>query len=638
MNEKVFELPFLRIKRVGEKGLKAADRRIESILNMRDLRSYQKILRKKFNRVMGPLPDIKRQVPVALGKTFRYADIEVQQVTAVSENGYDITGWFFRRYDLKNSIPGIVVAMGHAELASLQPSYFKLSLYAAKCGFCVFAFDPPGQGARREVFYPGDHPVYWSPCNQHQHLGAVSTQAGINLTRFFVSDCMTAVSVLCQNPDVDSERIGFAGQSGGGNQTYYAMAADPRVKAAVPAQSGYTRRGEFMMAVVDDIEQDHLNAWSEGLDKQEMTLLFAPKPVRILSEFGNLSDGGIFRQIAPVYERIGYSDRIEIASGSLDHTFGPACREITLNWFFRHLDCADHLAVEPTMLKVEEFRLKLVSHVKRINARDRGIVKLCQDRVAERTRSKKNVKQTIKSTPWLRASFSSRRYPVENEQGRATSRIRTGKYFCRLQSDYAIPFSVTTGQKKKGVTIIADEAGCESAWTGKMIRSATSRSRRVIALDVFNCGKVRSTVKKPKEGFIAKHWWLYGPDHIHSQQAFMAGKCSAGLALEEIRAVIHSAGVKEAEPLFLAGRGWPGLSMLLLSATDDRVSGCRLSRVPESLEMLVNAGCQILDYNYIIPGLVMDIDLPEIIAGTPSVKYCIDEPVRPLSVPDTRLF
>jgi dienelactone hydrolase len=49
----------------------------------------------------------------------------------------------------------------------------------------------------------------------------------------FLAEDMKAVDVLCKRPDVDPERIGCGGLSGGGLRTAYLGGADPRIKSAV---------------------------------------------------------------------------------------------------------------------------------------------------------------------------------------------------------------------------------------------------------------------------------------------------------------------------------------------------------------------------------------------------------------------
>src|SRR6202171_3103541 len=61
--------------------------------------------------------------------------------------------------------------------------------------------------------------------------------AGLTLLGCQVYDNRRAVDYLLTRPEVDEDRLGITGASGGGNQTMYAGALDERFKAVVPVCS-----------------------------------------------------------------------------------------------------------------------------------------------------------------------------------------------------------------------------------------------------------------------------------------------------------------------------------------------------------------------------------------------------------------
>ena len=58
---------------------------------------------------------------------------------------------------------------------------------------------------------------------------------GRNTARFEIWDGMRAIDYLQSRPEVDPQRIGCTGNSGGGTQTSYLMALDDRIRAAAPS-------------------------------------------------------------------------------------------------------------------------------------------------------------------------------------------------------------------------------------------------------------------------------------------------------------------------------------------------------------------------------------------------------------------
>ena len=63
-------LPFIRVRGIGAKAWRRADRRIESIRSMADLETVQAELRERFDRMLGPRPDTRAVVPFTEGQAF----------------------------------------------------------------------------------------------------------------------------------------------------------------------------------------------------------------------------------------------------------------------------------------------------------------------------------------------------------------------------------------------------------------------------------------------------------------------------------------------------------------------------------------------------------------------------------------
>ena len=99
----------------------------------------------------------------------------------------------------------------------------------AKLGFFVLAVDAFGAGERAIGKALGEY---------HGEMAAATLwPVGRPLSGIQVYENMRAVDYLISRPEVDAERIGITGASGGGNQSMYAGAWDERLKAVVPVCS-----------------------------------------------------------------------------------------------------------------------------------------------------------------------------------------------------------------------------------------------------------------------------------------------------------------------------------------------------------------------------------------------------------------
>ena len=113
-----------------------------------------------------------------------------------------------------------------------------------KEGFVVLAYDPVGQGERRYYWDPATNaneiggPVTW----EHSLPGQLLLLIGQDLTHYRIWDGMRAIDYLLTRPEVDPQRIGCCGQSGGGTLTTFISALDERVKCAAAHEGGMHRR------------------------------------------------------------------------------------------------------------------------------------------------------------------------------------------------------------------------------------------------------------------------------------------------------------------------------------------------------------------------------------------------------------
>ncbi len=175
--------------------------------------------------------------------------------------------------------PALVLACGHAETSK---AYYRfVAEEAVKAGLMTLCFDPTGQGERHESW----NYLRWQPRTdgmEHDRLGELALLMGGNMAGVFAFDCMRAVDYLLTRPEVDGERIGFMGASGGGMQTTWAATLDERIAVACPC-CFITSIDQLLNArEPSDSEQNPPGMLAEGLEYCDFLGMMAPKPVLIL--------------------------------------------------------------------------------------------------------------------------------------------------------------------------------------------------------------------------------------------------------------------------------------------------------------------------------------------------------------------
>ena len=128
--------------------------------------------------------------------------------------------------------------------ATARPSdeYQSMGALLALNGMAALVFDAIDESERMQ--YHGERGPYvfdknWGPYLHgtygHQMVGIGSILLGRNTARIEICDTMRAIDYLQSRPEVDPQRIGCTGNSGGGIVTAYMVALDDRVQAAAPS-------------------------------------------------------------------------------------------------------------------------------------------------------------------------------------------------------------------------------------------------------------------------------------------------------------------------------------------------------------------------------------------------------------------
>lgn len=149
------------------------------------------------------------------------------------------------------------------------------------------------------------------PENQHW-FGAHLDLVGANGIGLFYLAAKKGLDYLHEHPDVDKDRIGMTGLSGGGWQTVLLSALDERVRAVVPVaghSSLVSRIEDFGSGDIGDWEQKGSDVLSE-FEYTHLTALIAPRP---LLQIHNAEDifrshrvkPGTFDALAPIWDLYG---------------------------------------------------------------------------------------------------------------------------------------------------------------------------------------------------------------------------------------------------------------------------------------------------------------------------------------------
>jgi hypothetical protein len=223
--------------------------------------------------------------------------------------------------------------VGHGADGKASRSHALLAAGLALKAFVALTYDPLGQGERQQSA--------GGPTAQHTYANGQMMLIGENVARYRIWDAIRGLAYLVSRPDVDPERLGCTGCSGGGTVTTYVAALDDRVRVAAPACSITTWQELLTKLGPQDGEQSFPGFLKEGLNMGDYVALFAPKPYLIVStteDFYSIAGAReVYQEAKRFYRLYGAEERIGHQIGPGGHGVPQVNREGIYAWFQRWL-------------------------------------------------------------------------------------------------------------------------------------------------------------------------------------------------------------------------------------------------------------------------------------------------------------
>ena len=335
------------MRAVGE----ALDRRAaeyEKLKTPEQLAAYQRRMRKFFVEALGGFPERTPLNAQVVGKE-RRDGYRVEKIIFESQPRHYVTATLYLP-DAKPPYPGVLVPCGHSANGKACDPYQRVCILLATNGLAAFCYDPIDQGERYQLLDAKGKPRAGGT-TAHCLVGVGSTLVGRNTATYRIWDGMRAIDYLQSRKEIDGERIGCTGNSGGGTLTSYLMALDERIRCAAPSCYLTSLRRLCETIGPQDAEQNIFGQIAGGMDHAEYVIMRAPKPTLICAATGDFFDiGGTwdsFRKAKRFYARLGFAERVDLIETDAKHGFSSQLRVAAVRWMRRWLLGADDAITEP---------------------------------------------------------------------------------------------------------------------------------------------------------------------------------------------------------------------------------------------------------------------------------------------------
>jgi dienelactone hydrolase len=432
---------------------------------------------------------------------------------------------------------------------------------------------------------------------------------------------MRGIDYLASRKDVDAQRIGAEGCSGGGTATAYLAALDDRVKAAGVA-CYITSFSELLPSPtgVQEAEQSIPGFIAQGLDFADYVEAFAPKPYAIISTTEDMfpfkGANQTYEEAQRIFRLHGAGEKLAWIVGPGGHgNLGPISRAI-VGFFAHYLGGARGFDADFTPMRLEHPEDLLCTPTGQISTSFGG--------------------ETVASMIAARAREV---LPVES---RLTDRRDVGALRSRVQSDIRTLAGVTAadGSSVRGARTLFTEQR-----DGYRLETVVLETEPGVELPALVVGPDRPGRKAavlwmgPKDGEVdrlakggrvvvvfeprpsppgsegSKSPYL-GAFNLLSLRASLVGKTIIGLRIDDaIHAFGWLASRADVDPagLMIYGKGPLGVVALHVAALDDRVLHVVLDGALSSYRSAIDQPLHRNISEVMIPGVVRKYDLPDLL-------------------------
>src|SRR5690625_1068788 len=333
---------------------------VSSLETRSDWEGRQSEIRETLQGIIGPFPD-KTTSNVRVIRKINKDYFKVALIIYESQPGFHVTASLFIPNTVNNA-PTILYMSGHSLEGYRTSTYQHVILNLVKKGFIVFAVDPVGQGERLEYLDPQTGTPMISSTREHSYTGVQTFIAGSSQAKYMIWDGIRAVDYLLTRSEVDPERIGITGRSGGGTQTAYIAALDERIHAAAP-EAFITNYSRLLQSIgPQDAEQNLFHGINKKIDHPDYLAVRAPKPTLLIAtteDFFSIQGAReSASEVAAMYDAYDERDHFQMVEDSGGHQSTKNNREAMYAFFQEYLDNPGNSNDEEvTMLNEDEIRV-----------------------------------------------------------------------------------------------------------------------------------------------------------------------------------------------------------------------------------------------------------------------------------------
>lgn len=333
---------------------------LSNIKTLDDWKARRDLYRQQLLEMLGldPFPE-KTPLQAAVTGAVDHEQFTVENLHFQSMPGLYVTGNLYIPKNLDRPAPAILYVCGHGALRKDNVSYGNKVGYQhhgawfARNGYVCLTIDTLQLGEIEGIHHGTyRYDMWWWNSRGY-------TPAGVEAW-----NCVRALDYLESRKEVDPNRIGVTGRSGGGAYSWWIAAIDERIKAAVPV-AGIT---DLQNHVVNGTVEGHCDCMfivnTYRWDYPMVAALVAPRPLLISNTDKDTIfplDGvcRIHQKVRDIYRLYGAEDKLGLQITEGPHKDTQELRIHAFVWFNRFLKGENPVIGEPAVPFFEPEQLKV---------------------------------------------------------------------------------------------------------------------------------------------------------------------------------------------------------------------------------------------------------------------------------------
>jgi dienelactone hydrolase len=299
-----------------------------------DAAAWQAKLRAKLTDLLGGFPAEREPLRPAVVDVREFPGYRREKVLFDTRAGLSAVAYVLVPRDAAAPLATVVCVPGHGrgvdDIVGIDEKgqdrrdksgyQHDFALQAVEAGLAVVALEPIAFGARRD------------PITARKGLGTNACQPaaggalllGETMIGWRVWDVMRTIDYIATRPELDANRVGLMGISGGGTVTLFGAALEPRVKAALV--SGYLNTFRDSVGSLSHCMDNYVPGILNWAEMHDVAGLIAPRPLFAESgEQDNIfpiqASVESFGHVRAIYRVFGAEDRVQQEVFPAEHSF-----------------------------------------------------------------------------------------------------------------------------------------------------------------------------------------------------------------------------------------------------------------------------------------------------------------------------